>query len=239
MFETLSTAVHWILKNKLSVATMSHILDDFMFFGPPETSKCNTYLETFMSLANSLNLPIKHEKTVLPSTCVTLHGIEVDSAAMTMRLPDDKLIEARQKVDAMLRRKKTSLLDLQSLLGTLNFACRVVVPGRAFLRRLFDLTIKVSHKSHKIRLDKAAHKDLQAWAVFLQQFNGRVLFLPNTWTSSLTLKLFSDASGFAFAAVFGSEWLQGSFPSHWKDVNIAIKPTNSVGHTLLVQTASK
>ncbi len=34
-FELMSTAIQWILTNKLSVKHMSHILDDFMFFGPP------------------------------------------------------------------------------------------------------------------------------------------------------------------------------------------------------------
>lgn len=43
------------------------------------------------------------------------------------------------------------------------------------------------------------------------------------WVSSDTLKLFSDASGFACAAIFGSDWLQIQFPSAWQTSNIAIK----------------
>ena len=81
----------------------------------------------------------------------------------------------------------------------------------------------VSRKAHYIRLNRAARQDLQAWSTFLHDFNGRVLCLPNTWTSSSSLKLFSDASGNAFAAFFCSQWFQGSFPSEWKNVNIAIK----------------
>ena len=223
LFETLSTAVQWILQNKLGVDHMSHILDDFMFFSPPGSKKCKLYLDTFIHLADSLNLPIKHTKTVLPTTCVSLHGIEVDTAAMSIRLPLDKLKDAQRKVTAMSKRKKTSLSELQSLLGTLNFACKVIVPGRAFLRRLFDLTKGLVKKDHWIRLTRAARLDLQAWAVFLTSFNGRVLCLPNAWTSSSSIKLYSDASGAAFAAVFGSTWLQGTFPGKWRHSNIAIK----------------
>ena len=194
-----------------------------MFFARPESTQCKNNLQTFLCLAESLNLPVKQEKTVQPSTCVSLHGIEVDTTTMTMCLPRDKLLDARSKVKAMAKRRKTSLLELQSLLGTLNFACRVVVPGRAFLRRLFDLTKGVSKKSHWIKIDKAARKDLHAWNVFLESFNGRVLCLPNAWTSSTSIKMYSDASGKAFAAILGSHWLQGDFPAPWLEVNIAIK----------------
>ena len=223
IFESLSTAIQWILQKKLLVKKMSHILDDFIFFGPPDSNICSHALQTFLTLADSLKLPVKHQKTVLPATCVMLHGIEVDTAAMTLRLPQEKLVEAREKVKAMMNRKKTSLKDLQSLLGTLNFACRVVVPGRAFLRRLFDLTKGVVRKQHWIRLTKEARRDLRAWSVFLDSFNGRTLCLPKQWDSSNSMKMYSDASGFAYAAVLGSKWLQGSFPPAWKDVNIAIK----------------
>ena len=41
------------------------------------------------------------------------------------------------------------------------------------------------------------------------------------WTSSTVLRLFTDARG--FAAVFGSQWIQGHFPDQWLQVNIAIK----------------
>ena len=194
-----------------------------LFFSPASSPKCKTYLETFLTLAAAINIPIKHEKTVQPSTCVSLHGIEVDTIDMSLRLPMDKLSEARLKVKSMSKKKKTSLFDLQSLLGTLNFTCRVIVPGRAFLRRLFDLTKGVSNKKHLIKLNCAARLDLLSWSVFLESFNGRALCLPNQWISSNTIKLYSDASGAAFAAVLGSEWLQGSFPAHWKDTNIAIK----------------
>ena len=223
IFESLSKSLEWILKNKLSVKYMSHILDDFIFFGPANSSVSAIGLQAFFLLARSINLPIKDEKTVLPTTCASLHGIEVDTSNMTLRLPQDKLREARLKVSAMAKRKKATLNELQSLLGTLNFACRVVVPGRAFLRRLFDLTKGLQKKHHKIRLTREARADLRAWSSFLDNFNGRVMCLPEAWESSKVLKLFSDASGKAYAAVLGHQWIQGSFPEAWLSKNIAVK----------------
>ena len=75
---------------------------------------------------------------MLPSTLVILHGIEVDTSKMYMRLPQDKLFDSRAKVDDMYRRKKVTLHQLQSLIGSLNFACKVVMPGCTFLRHLIN-----------------------------------------------------------------------------------------------------
>jgi hypothetical protein len=142
---------------------------------------------------------------------------------MQLRLPDDKLYELKAKVGDMARRKKVTLHDLQSLIGSLNFACRAIVPGRPFIRRLIDLTMGTYRPNHWIRLTVEGRKDLLAWQVFLQSFNGRLMCLPTKWLSSRQIQMESDASGFAFAAVWGSRWIQGTFPPHWKEVNIAVK----------------
>ena len=60
-------------------------------------------------------------------------------------LPEDKLLKCRILLQEALARKTTTLRNFQSLLGHLNFACKVVVPVRAFLRWLYALT----HKARK------------------------------------------------------------------------------------------
>ena len=100
---------------------------------------CQVYLQHFLSVAELLSIPVKHSKTVLPSTCVVVHGIEVDTLVMQARLPQDKLDAAITLVKSFKRRKKVTLRELQSCIGTLQFAAKVVVGGRPFLRRLYDL----------------------------------------------------------------------------------------------------
>ena len=80
------------------------------------------------------------EKTVGPLTTLAFAGIELDTVLMEARLPQEKLDKCHELLSAFLRRRKVTLQEIQSLL---NFACTVVVPGRAFLRRLIDLTIGV------------------------------------------------------------------------------------------------
>ena len=223
VFESLSQALQWILIEKLSVKFTSHILDDFIFFGYPGSNICRLGLHSFLSLAEWINLPVKQSKTVHPTTTAILHGIEVDTVKMELRLPEDKVESAKFLLDEMYNRKKVQLRKLQSLIGVLNFACRVIVPGRAFLRRLIDLTKGVSHPDHWIRLNQEARKDINAWRTFLVHFNGKTMCLPNNWISSNSVNLHTDASGFGYAAVYGSHWLQGRFPEEWKNTNIAVK----------------
>jgi hypothetical protein len=223
-FETFSTALQWILQQApFSVPFMSHILDDFIFMGPPESDVCTKSLQKFLILTEDLHIPINQAKTVWPSTTVELHGIEVDSIRMELRLPPDKLAHAFQTLLSLKGRSSVTLRELQSALGFLNFATKAIPHGRPFLRRLTDLTKGMSRPSHHIRLTKESRLDIQAWLSFLEQFNGVSIFLEPVWSPSNSVSLYSDASGVGFAAVFGNRYLQGRWPTSWLHHSIALK----------------
>ena len=118
---------------------------------------------------------------------------------------------------------KVQLKELQSLIGLLNFACSVVIPGRAFLRRVIDLTRGVTSAKHFIRLKTWVKGDLRLWNSFLDDFNGRSFFLNDTLHDSHTLNLYTDAAAsLGFGAIFGPYWCYDSWPEHWKSFNIAV-----------------
>ena len=54
------------MEHKYGVAGMSHIIDDFLFVGPPNSSKCGQDLNSFLSVCEKLGVHIKDEKTVQP-----------------------------------------------------------------------------------------------------------------------------------------------------------------------------
>lgn len=224
IFEKLSTALQWVMLNKLEAGGMSHMLDDFFFIGPPQSEKCKNDLMNFLDLCGRINIPINDKKTFWPVTCITIYGIEVDSIDMMSRLPPDKLEKCRTLVFQFSRRKKVTLQELQSLIGVLNFACLVVVPGRAFLRRLIDLTIGVKKPYYRIKFNNEVRADLAMWLHFLQNFNGKSVLLPEEWESSDVTRLFTDASGLlGFAAVFGSKWFADEWTQTLLPLQIAVK----------------
>lgn len=219
-FESLSTAMEWVAQTKLKIPNIIHILDDFLIVEKSRAA-CSASLQRFLDFCNTIGVPMAPEKTVGPFEVLTFAGIELDCERFEARLPADKVVKARATIGNMKGRQKVTLRELQSLIGLLNFACSVVVPGRAFLRRLINLTIGVKRPHHYIRLTQQTKKDLQIWECFLESFNGRSLFLQEDWSSSHSLRLYTDAAqSSGFGILFGDQWAYGTWPEKWKRYNI-------------------
>ena len=168
------------------------------------------YITPFFSC---LSMPLlSHPKLCVPPK---LLSIELDTARMEARLPADKLQRTRNLLHSFTTRRSVRLVELQSLIGSLQFACKAVVPGRTFLQRMINLTWGVPRRFHHIRLNKEFFKDLSIWKAFLSGWNGRSFFLDTTFTPSPDLELYTDASGFVgFGGYFNGQWFQGRWPPH-------------------------
>lgn len=222
IFETLSTAMEWVAIKKLGIEAVSHILDDFLLISRTK-ERGETARKKFESLCQGLGVPLAPDKTEGPTKCLSFAGIELDTENMEARLPNDKIEKCKEKIMEALGKNKVTLRELQSVIGLLNFACKVVRPGRAFLRRLINLTIGFVKPFHHIRMTKTAKADLYTWLSFLQKFNGKSFFLSDEWLSDTSLHLYTDASGpLGYGAVFGSNWFHGVWPIHWKGKNITL-----------------
>ena len=64
-------------------------------------------------------------------------------------------------------KKACTKRELLSVIGQLQHACKVVRPGRTFLRRMIDLSTHAKELHHYLRLNAAFRSDLQWWATFL------------------------------------------------------------------------
>ena len=188
IFETFSTTVEWVAGHKLSIPSILHLLDDFLIVAPTE-SLCHSQLNIFLDMCY-LRIPKAPEKLIGPSQIPSFAGVELDSCLMEARLPLDKVEKCIGILSDFLKRKRVTLKEVQSLTGLLNFACSVIVPGRAFLRCLIDLTIGVRSPKFSIRLTRSVREDLKVWLSFLSQYNGKSLFLPDVWNNSDKLSLY-------------------------------------------------
>ena len=112
LFESFSTALQWILNEKFQIKGVSHLLDDFFFVGEANTNKCSVALNTLLTLAEALGVPIKSEKTQSPTTCIVIYGIEIDSEAMVARLPQEKIDKILGLLKIFKVRRKVTLREL-------------------------------------------------------------------------------------------------------------------------------
>ena len=98
--------------------------------------------------------------------------------------------------------------QLQSLAGHLNHACKVVHPGRWFLRGIFSLLSGFSLKNHMIRLNAAFRANTEWWWCFASSWNGVSVFSQGS-DEVPNLEFCSDASGsWGGGAVWDSQWFQ-------------------------------
>ncbi|KAM9330146.1 uncharacterized protein PAF06_009848 [Gastrophryne carolinensis] len=211
-FEAFSTFLEWVVKEKSGLSAVTHYLDDFFCVGPADSRVCDLLLSCMLSTFDSFGVPVATEKTEGPRTCMSFLGIEIDSQAGVCRLPLVKVRDLLQELQGALLVKKVTLRQLQSVLGKLNFACKVLPMGRVFSRRLSLATAGVKEAHHFIRLTGGLKEDLRMWVSFLSSFNGLVYWLDPV-RENREVGLFTDAAGSTgFGAYFAGRWCAAPWP---------------------------
>ena len=166
LFDLFARALNWIMIAVLGWSLVLHYLDDFFAILPPQAD-AEAYCHDFDTVYSQLGLVVNHTKDAM-GTKADFLGIELDSLLMQARLPPDKLARARSTVEDLLKRRVISRHGLEAAVGFLSFAAKVVIPGRAFLRRLFDA---IRRPVAMIRITKAMKADLLWWKAFLKDWN--------------------------------------------------------------------
>ena len=162
-----------------------------------------------------------HKRT----TCLVFLGIIIDTQLGELRLPADKLARLVILLEEWGDRKACARKELESLIGLLNHACKVVRSGRSFLRRMIDLLHAVHlppHSRTPIRLNAGFRADLVWWREFLTRWNG-VSFLPPPSHLPMT-EFTSDASGsWGCGAWHRLSWFQVQWGPRSQALSIAQK----------------
>ncbi len=210
IFDHLSQSVAWIAHNNSGIDCLLYLLDDFLTIDHPDTDATTT-MASLMDFFKKLGIPIAAHKTVGPTTVLEFLGIILDTLRMEARLPQEKLDRIRAFLNSMLHRKTCTKREMLQLLGHLNFACRVIRPGRSFISRIIDASKGVNKLHHHVHIDRDCKADLLTWHTLLQQWNGVSLFLDPNFTSTADLNLYTDASGLGYGGYCKGMWFQGKW----------------------------
>lgn len=125
-------ALNWHLLQS-GIRYILHYLDDFIVIGPPGSMECQRAMDILDRICNILGVPIAEHKRAGPTTCLVFLGIIIDTLVGELRLPADKLQRLRDLFDTWGNKKACYRKELESLIGLLNHACKVVSrAGRFF-----------------------------------------------------------------------------------------------------------
>lgn len=220
IFERFSSALEWILKHKGGLKVIHHILDDFLLMTKP-AQLAPAQRGIFTSITSVyLGIPLKIPKSDFGFE-LEFVGVDLDTVRMQARLPQDKVRKCTEAINEILIKGFVFQEDLASLIGMLNFACRVVRPGRAFLRRMYDFLYSVPKPTSRIHMNALLSADLHMWLEFLFSYNGVTVIHEDRWVTSQTIHTYTDASKtHGYGLVYGSKWAYGEFPPAWKKEDI-------------------
>lgn len=223
LWELYATALHHFFEHDLGIKCVVHYIDDFLFVVKPDMELAEADLKRALDLCIRLGIPIAGDKTEGPCTLLTFLGIELDTVKMTASLSPAKLAELQTLLRVWGQKTTASVNELQSLAGVLNWACSVVRPGRAFLRRIID-HIKAlckeqaaagrgrqGHKNIRAVIPESVRMDIQWWQRFAPEFNGTSLLYEQHWTESPKLELYTDACQTGFGAVWKHRYISGQW----------------------------
>ena len=65
--------------------------------------------------------------------------------------------------------------------------------------------------------------NLHDWAIFIDNFNGKLVFLPDRWITADILNLYTDSSKIGFGGFLNNERFAGIWPEAWKCYHITVK----------------
>ena len=171
IFSALADALAWMMKRK-GIQWLEHYIDDFITIGPPGTSECASNVAIMHAECAEVGLPIEPEKDEGPDACISCLGLELDTIALEIRLPQEKLKLLKATLASWRGRKAAKKRELLSLVGTLMHASKAIRAGRAFTRRLIDLAKSVKRIDQFVRLSREARAEIEWWHQFATNWNG-------------------------------------------------------------------
>lgn len=217
IFEKFSSFIQWLVTQKAKSDNFDHLLDDFFMAGC-SYNECLHQIHSFEFICAELGVPLCKDKKVGPATKLTFLGLELDSISQTITVPSEKIQKARGLLLSLVGSKKVRLIQLQSVVGLLNFICRAIPAGRAFNRRFYDAMSKVKKPHHYIRVNAGLVEDARVWLIFLESFNGTCTFSDLNWSDDSSLELYTDAAGnrsLGCGCYFQGRWAVFPWPKSW------------------------
>ena len=169
IFQAISDGISFIVMVRANGKVNINYLDDYLFVTALK-KHCGTQLRIFLQTCEELGFPVALEKTAWGERIIVFSGLLLDLQKQIIGIPTDKICKTLDLVEYFWNKvnKNVTVLKFQQLCGSLNFLCRAILPGRAFLRRLYAMTQGCQLKPHHhVHISQENRMDLLIWKKFL------------------------------------------------------------------------
>ena len=150
-------------------------LDNFLIISE-SYEFCLKAQHVLIGLLGELGFLVNWKKVLGPTNKLPFLGIEIDTKTSTLSLDETKVATLKSKLLSFKQRVRANKRQLQSLAGSLNWACQAVRGGRFFLRRVLDVINSLKAPGHKIKLSDTFKRDIDWWLRYIHEFNGVVYY---------------------------------------------------------------
>ena len=89
-------------------------------------------------VCQEIQMPIAPEKLESPATVVEFLGLILDTEHMIIHFPQNKLQDIAGIIAKMIKARKVTSWELQSLAGKLNFIAKAVPAGKSFIKQIYQ-----------------------------------------------------------------------------------------------------
>ena len=222
IFNALSDFVVLVAKG-YGVVNVVNYLDDFIVVASSR-EECLRQRNLLMEVIKFLGFRISLNKVTEPNQVTTFLGITINSVAMELTLPVEKLVKLGKALQECLGKRYVTKKCLQQVGGLMSFCAQIVRGGRTFSRRLFDLCAR-ARPGRGIFLCEETRKDLGWWVQFCAVFNCKTLIKSKL----CEIPMVSDASKRGFGAWMGTDYFYGFWGKYdVKNLNAAHKESQPI-----------
>ena len=194
-------------------------IDDFMGVETGLDAWRSFYL--FTNTLDVVGIEESSQKCEPPSPIMEFLGVLFNARDFTMHVTEEKIVDILHTTAIWLQKVTFTRVELEQLIGKLQFIAACVRPGRVLISRLLN-TLRNTNRVDEYQLDSELKKDVAWWNKFVRQYNGvSILWLEQCIQPDSVLATDASLVGAGGVMWYSNKYYRVSFPEQWAYKNIA------------------
>jgi hypothetical protein len=208
IWDRVAMRLRWIMEKYDLVAC--YYVDDFLII-VPKTQSTDEKITLINKICNDLGVPLATAKNE-QGTSLVYTGTGIDTVNWKIWIPESRKHSISILLKELMEKKSVTAKEMQRIAGKLQFICRAMPAGKAFLHFIYTSIPHDAKPSTKIPLTTDITIDLRWWHTHLTTWDGVGLISEEEWTRSSEITLETDASSeIGWGIYCNGEWANGKW----------------------------